>query len=116
MYEALRLCPDGGGGTLVDGGQWRDAGSGVQLFHYRRYNGSAFVVNTSGGLETKGHPIGATGLAQCAELCWQLRGVAGPRQLSGARIGLQHNYGWASAAVVTIYQRLAVGGSEKAKL
>ena len=51
------------------------------------------MINPSGGLISKGHPLGATGLAQCAELCWQLRGEAGPRQVEGAKVALQHNLG-----------------------
>ena len=66
--------------------------------------GGRWVINPSGGLESKGHPVGATGLAQCAELVWQLRGEAGKRQVDGAKIALQHNYGWSSAAVVTVYR------------
>ena len=53
---------------------------------------------------SKGHPIGATGLAQCAELTWQLRGTAGDRQVDGARTALQHNIGIGSACVVTVYE------------
>jgi sterol carrier protein 2 len=67
--------------------------------------GGRYVVNPSGGLLSKGHPIGATGLAQCAELVWQLRGQAGERQVQDARIGLQHNLGIGGACVVTMYQR-----------
>ncbi|KAL3182244.1 hypothetical protein MRX96_007444 [Rhipicephalus microplus] len=66
--------------------------------------GGKYVVNPSGGLISKGHPLGATGLAQCAELCWQLRGVAGPRQVPGARIALQHNIGIGGAVVVALYR------------
>ncbi|MPZ82425.1 MAG: lipid-transfer protein [Actinophytocola sp.] len=90
-YEALGLCAEGEGGKLVDandttyGGRW--------------------VVNPSGGLISKGHPLGATGLAQCAELTWQLRGTAGPRQVDGVNAALQHNIGLGGAAVVTAYQR-----------
>jgi acetyl-CoA acetyltransferase len=62
-------------------------------------------VNPSGGLISKGHPIGATGLAQCAELVWQLRGEAEQRQVEGASVGLQHNLGLGGAAVVTLYRR-----------
>jgi acetyl-CoA acyltransferase len=58
-------------------------------------------------LISKGHPIGATGLAQCAELTWQLRGEAGPRQVEGARVALQHNLGLGGAAVVTLYRKNA---------
>jgi acetyl-CoA acetyltransferase len=90
-YEALGLCGEGEGGKLVDsddttyGGRW--------------------VVNPSGGLISKGHPLGATGLAQCAELTWQLRGAADKRQVAGARTALQHNIGLGGAAVVTAYQQ-----------
>merc|ERR1712232_1342068 len=105
---ALRLCSDGNGGALVDSGNWRETGHGSRLFHYIRPGGGSYVVNPSGGLMSKGHPIGATGLAQCAELCWQLRGVAGKRQVPDTSVGLQHNYGWASAAVVTLYKRVQI--------
>lgn len=66
------------------------------------------MVNPSGGLISKGHPLGATGLAQCSELTWQLRGDADDRQVQGARVALQHNIGLGGAAVVTLY-RPAVG-------
>jgi Acetyl-CoA acetyltransferase len=89
-YEALGLCAEGEGGKLVDNDDTTYGG--------RR------VVNPSGGLISKGHPLGATGLAQCAELTWQLRGTAGARQVAGARIGLQHNIGLGGAAVVTAYR------------
>ncbi|XP_045060155.1 sterol carrier protein 2 isoform X2 [Desmodus rotundus] len=89
-YEALGLCPEGEGGNLVDRGD-------------NTYGGK-WVVNPSGGLISKGHPLGATGLAQCAELCWQLRGEAGERQVPGAKVALQHNFGLGGAAVVTIYR------------
>ena len=90
-YEALGLCDEGGGGALID--------SGAVTY------GGRWVVNPSGGLITKGHPLGATGLAQCAELCWQLRGDAGARQVDGARVGLQHNLGLGGAAVVAVYRK-----------
>ena len=64
------------------------------------------MVNPSGGLMSKGHPIGATGLAQCYELVNQLRGNAGQRQVPGARIALQHNLGLGGAVVVTMYRSL----------
>jgi acetyl-CoA acetyltransferase len=89
-YEGLGLCPEGKGGELID--------SGATTY------GGRWVVNPSGGLISKGHPIGATGLAQCAELSWQLRGAAGARQVPGARVGLQHNLGLGGAAVVTLYR------------
>ncbi|XP_022352905.1 non-specific lipid-transfer protein isoform X2 [Enhydra lutris kenyoni] len=89
-YEALGLCPEGQGGKLVDRGD-------------NTYGGK-WVINPSGGLISKGHPLGATGLAQCAELCWQLRGEAGKRQVPGAKVALQHNLGIGGAVVVTIYR------------
>ncbi|XP_052774336.1 sterol carrier protein 2-like isoform X3 [Mya arenaria] len=89
-YEALGLCPQGKGGDMVDRGD-------------NTYGGK-YVVNPSGGLISKGHPLGATGLAQCAELCWQLRGMAGKRQVSGAKVALQHNIGLGGAAVVGMYR------------
>ncbi|XP_052571063.1 sterol carrier protein 2 isoform X2 [Peromyscus californicus insignis] len=89
-YEALGLCPEGQGGALVDRGD-------------NTYGGK-WVVNPSGGLISKGHPLGATGLAQCTELCWQLRGEAGKRQVPGAKVALQHNLGLGGAVVVTLYR------------
>jgi acetyl-CoA acyltransferase len=90
-YEALGLCPEGKAGTL--------AAEGAVTY------GGQWVVNPSGGLISKGHPLGATGLAQCAELNWQLRGEAGPRQVEGAKIALQHNLGLGGAAVVAAYRK-----------
>ena len=92
-YEALGLCPEGKGGQFVD--------SGANTY------GGKLVVNPSGGLISKGHPLGATGLAQCAELNWQLRGEAGKRQVAGAKLALQHNLGLGGAAVVTLYRKPA---------
>ncbi|MEV4316024.1 lipid-transfer protein [Actinocrispum sp. NPDC049592] len=89
-YEALGLCGTGEGGKLVDAGDTT--------------YGGRWVVNPSGGLISKGHPLGATGLAQCAELTWQLRGTAGKRQVPGAKVALQHNIGLGGAAVVTAYR------------
>lgn len=88
-YEALGLCSPGEGERLVEDGD-------------NTYGGT-FVTNPSGGLLSKGHPLGATGLAQCFELTQQLRGNAGARQVDNARFGLQHNLGLGSAAVVTLY-------------
>merc|ERR1719284_1314417 len=90
-YEGLGLASKGEGHKLVKdkattyGGKW--------------------VVNPSGGLISKGHPIGATGVAQCAELNWQLRGEAGPRQVKDAKIALHHNLGLTGAVVITMYRR-----------
>lgn len=89
-YEALGLCPPGQACHLVDNGD-------------NTYGGK-WVINPSGGLISKGHPLGATGLAQCSELCWQLRGQAGNRQVNGARIALQHNLGLGGAVVITLYR------------
>lgn len=89
-YEGLGLCPEGEATAFVEAGD-------------NTYGGK-FVVNPSGGLMSKGHPIGATGLAQCYELVNQLRGTAGQRQVPGARIALQHNLGLGGAAVVTMYR------------
>lgn len=91
-YEALGLCPEGGAEAFIDAGD-------------NTYGGRV-VVNPSGGLLSKGHPLGATGLAQCFELTRQLRGSAEQRQVDGARIGLQHNLGLGGACVVTIYEAL----------
>jgi len=101
MYEALGLCGVGEGGSLIDSAQWLENTAGGEVCRL----GDRWVVNPSGGLESKGHPIGATGLAQCAELCWQIRGDAGKRQVEGAKVGLQHNFGVGGAAVVTLYAR-----------
>jgi acetyl-CoA acetyltransferase len=89
-YEALGLCGEGEAGKLIDNGDTT--------------YGGRWVVNPSGGLISKGHPLGATGLAQCAELTWQLRGTAGPRQVDGATVALQHNIGLGGAVVVTAYR------------
>ena len=68
------------------------------------YGGAARSSTPRGGLISKGHPLGATGLAQCSELTWQLRGEAEQRQVDGAKVALQHNIGLGGAAVVTIYR------------
>ena len=90
-YEALGLAEEGRGHELVD----------EQATTY----GGRWVVNPSGGLISKGHPLGATGLAQCSELTWQLRGTADARQVDGAVVGLQHNIGLGGACVVSVYRR-----------
>jgi acetyl-CoA acetyltransferase len=91
-YEALGLCPRGGAQQFVDDGD-------------NTYGGRV-VTNPSGGLLSKGHPLGATGLAQCTELVQQLRGTAERRQVTGARLALQHNLGLGGACVVTLYERV----------
>jgi acetyl-CoA acetyltransferase len=90
-YEGLGLCNEGEGEKLVEenactyGGRW--------------------VVNPSGGLLSKGHPLGATGIGQCAELTWQLRGQAEKRQVDGVKVALQHNLGLGGAGIVALYAR-----------
>jgi acetyl-CoA acetyltransferase len=96
-YEAMGMCAEGEGAGLVR--------SGATTY------GGKWVVNPSGGLISKGHPLGATGLAQCAELVWQLRGTAGDRQVPGARLGLAHNLGLGGACVVTLYSACSRGGT-----
>ena len=91
LYEALGLCGEGEAPKLIDAGEVT--------------YGGRWVVNPSGGLISKGHPLGATGLAQCSELTWQLRGTADKRQVAGVTAALQHNIGLGGAAVVTAYQR-----------
>jgi acetyl-CoA acetyltransferase len=88
-YEALGFCAEGSGEKFVDDGD-------------NTYGGQV-VTNPSGGLLSKGHPLGATGLAQCYELTHQLRGTAEARQVEGAKVALQHNLGLGGACVVTLY-------------
>ncbi len=91
-YESLGLTPEGTAERFILEGD-------------NTYGGRV-VTNPSGGLLSKGHPLGATGLAQCAELTWQLRGQAQQRQVEGARLALQHNLGLGGACVVTLYERV----------
>lgn len=90
-YEGLGLCEEGKAGEFID--------SEANTF------GGKVVVNPSGGLISKGHPLGATGLAQASELTWQLRGEADKRQVDGAKVALQHNLGLGGAAVVAMYRK-----------
>jgi acetyl-CoA acyltransferase len=92
-YEALGLVAEGEAEKLI-----RD---GDNTF------GGRYVINPSGGLLSKGHPLGATGLGQCYELVQQLRGNAGERQVGTARLGLQHNIGLGGACVVTLYEKVS---------
>jgi acetyl-CoA acetyltransferase len=92
-YEALGLCERGGAQKFVDDGD--------------NTYGGRIVTNPSGGLLSKGHPLGATGLAQCTELVQQLRGTADQRQVDGARLALQHNLGLGGACVVTLYEGMS---------
>lgn len=93
-YEALGFADEGEGHKLVEA-------------EATTYGGDGPVVNPSGGLISKGHPLGATGLAQCSELTWQLRGDAEARQVDGAKVALQHNIGLGGAAVVSVYKPAA---------
>jgi sterol carrier protein 2 len=93
-YEALGFAAEGEGHKLVEA-------------EATTYGGDGPVVNPSGGLISKGHPLGATGLAQCSELTWQLRGTADKRQVDGAEVALQHNIGLGGAAVVSVYRPAA---------
>ena len=89
-YEAIGLCKEGEAEKFIWDGD-------------NTYGGK-WVTNPSGGLLSKGHPLGATGLAQCTELVWQLRGTADKRQVPNAKVGLQHNLGLGGACVMTMYR------------
>jgi len=92
-YDNLRLCPEGGAGEWIDRrGPWRDG---------------EIPVNVSGGLLSKGHPLGATGIANIYEVTTHLRGEAGPRQIEGAKVGLTHVIGLGSACGVHILEKAA---------
>ncbi|MBF6212672.1 lipid-transfer protein [Nocardia puris] len=91
-YEALGFTPEGTAEKFILDGD-------------NTYGGRV-VTNPSGGLLSKGHPLGATGLAQCAELVWQLRGEADARQVDGCIVALQHNIGLGGATVVTLYEKV----------
>ncbi|MGB3325662.1 MAG: lipid-transfer protein [Mycolicibacterium fortuitum] len=92
-YESLGLTPEGTAEKFIADGD-------------NTYGGQV-VTNPSGGLLSKGHPLGATGLAQCAELVWQLRGQAEARQVDDVTVALQHNIGLGGAAVVTLYEKVS---------
>ncbi|MEM1144150.1 MAG: lipid-transfer protein, partial [Pseudomonadota bacterium] len=92
-YEGLGLCGEGDAERFISDGD--------------NTYGGRIVTNPSGGLLSKGHPLGATGLAQCYELVQQLRHAAQARQVADARLALQHNLGLGGACVVTLYERLA---------
>ena len=90
-YESIGLAKKGKAHEAIDRGD----------FTY----GGKVVVNPSGGLISKGHPLGATGLAQCAELCWQLKNCADKRQVKDAKLALQHNLGLGGACVMALYEK-----------
>ena len=96
-YEPLRLCPIGKTAMFIEKEKFV-------------LNKGDITVNPSGGALGRGHPLGATGLAQCAEICWQLRNMCGKRQVKDAflKCGLQHNIGIGGACVVAIYKRLNI--------
>jgi acetyl-CoA acetyltransferase len=92
-YDNLMLCPEGGAVDFFESGAtWRDGST---------------PVNVSGGLESKGHPIAATGIANIWEICHHLRGEAGDRQIEGAKVGLAHVIGLGSACGVHILEKSA---------
>lgn len=97
--DALGLCPPGKAHEMVRAGDIT-------------YGGRC-VINPSGGLISKGHPLGATGIAQCSELVWHLRGWAGERNVEGLEAALQQNLGLGGAAVVTVYKRADLKPSKK---
>ncbi|KRX07791.1 Thiolase-like protein [Pseudocohnilembus persalinus] len=90
-YEAIGLCPEGKAAEFIDSGN-------------NTYGGK-YVVNPSGGLISKGHPLGATGLAQLCELSWQLRGMAQKRQVPNLKYAFQHNLGLGGACVCVVYSK-----------
>lgn len=97
-YDNLRLCEPGGAGEFIDSGApWREG---------------KIPVNVSGGLLSKGHPIGATGIANLYEVATHLRGEAGERQIDGAKVGLTHVIGLASACAVHILEARATRDRE----
>ena len=100
LLEGLGFCEQGKAHEMVRNGDIT-------------YGGKGPIINPSGGLISKGHPLGATGLAQCAELCWQLRGWANNR-LVDAEVALQHNLGLGGAVVINVYKR--ADGKQNRKL
>ncbi len=90
-YENLFLCGEGEAGKLIDDGE--------------TYNGGKTPVNVSGGLLSKGHPLGATGVANITEIVWHLREEAGERQVKGAKTGLAHVIGLGSACTINVLKR-----------
>ena len=93
-YENLGLCKDGEAGRLIDEGQTA--------------HGGRIPVNVSGGLLSKGHPLGATGVANIYEVTTHLRGEAGSRQVEGAKVGLTHVIGLGSACAIHVLERVSV--------
>jgi len=90
-YENLGLCADGEAGRMIDEGATKIGGR--------------IPVNASGGLLSKGHPLGATGVANIVEIVWHLRGEAGARQVEGSKVGLAHVIGLGSACTINIIKK-----------
>ncbi len=90
-YENLGICGEGEAGRMIDEGA--------------TYVGGKIPVNSSGGLLSKGHPLGATGVANVCEVVWHLRGEAGNRQVEGAKVGLAHVIGLGSACTIQVLER-----------
>jgi acetyl-CoA acyltransferase len=90
-YENLQLCGEGEAGRMIDEGA--------------TYVGGKIPVNASGGLLSKGHPLGATGVANIVEIVWHLRGEAGARQVEGSKVGLAHVIGLGSACTIHILKK-----------
>jgi acetyl-CoA acetyltransferase len=94
-YDNLMLCEEGGAVDFFESGAtWRDG---------------RMPVNVSGGLESKGHPISATGIANIWEICQHVRGEGGPRQIEGAKVGLAHVIGLGSACGIHVLEKSALG-------
>lgn len=91
-YENLGLCAEGEAGRMIDEGE--------------TYNGGRIPVNVSGGLLSKGHPLGATGIANIYEVATHLRGEAGERQVEGARLGMTHVIGLGTACAIHVLEKV----------
>ena len=99
-YEALGLCSEGGASKFIE----------TKLNSISKANDASLsenmMINPSGGVLGRGNCMGANGIAQCVEICWQLRGMAGDRQIKGARIGLQHSLGLGAGCVMGAYRKV----------
>ncbi|KAG5746705.1 hypothetical protein H9Q70_010597 [Fusarium xylarioides] len=107
-FTTNEMCALEGLGLAAEGQAWklvRDGGITYGPDGRAGKDGKGWIVNPSGGLIYKGHPLGATGLAQCAELVWHLRGWTSSRSVPSTKFCLQHNMGLGGATVVTIYKR-----------
>ncbi|KAJ3389563.1 hypothetical protein HDU92_000984 [Lobulomyces angularis] len=114
LYEKLGLCEEGKAVELINTLEWvkNENGGEVGLIGDQK----KWCVNPSGGLESKGHPIGASGISQCVELCLQLRNEARERQVPGnPKVGLQHNYGIGSSCVLSLYKKFILKNEDSIK-